>query len=329
METRRVQKIGGGSYSFILPKDWAQKNHISRDVAVTEHTDGALVIYSPAHTNRFSKSIKITGKSRVEIMNEIINLYELGADMIDIVGVPDARERRSIQEALNFIIGFQLVAEQPNKIVLKSVLSSKGLSLFQCLQSMAVDTRAMIEDAVEAFLIRNRKLAEDVIRRDTEVDRLYHLAVRIHQSVLQDKLSDDIARLSPIETNAFEYLAAQIERLADRAVLIANLTVSTKYTAVPTEMGAAITTLVEKIQNILLKSTQTKLLEKKQLITLFKEKEAIKKEWDVLHLKAIHLSHSEAVAFLGGLDRIIGGLQNILEKQYQRMLIAEMTPADL
>ena len=50
METRKLQKIGGSTYSVSLPKEWATEHHLEAGMPIHlyPHTDGSLVLRSAA-----------------------------------------------------------------------------------------------------------------------------------------------------------------------------------------------------------------------------------------------------------------------------------------
>ncbi len=80
----------------------------------------------------------------------------------------------------------------------------------------------MHRDSINALVEGDRKLAQNVIERDDEVDRLYFLTVRQLRAAIQDpKIAKKIG-VSAIECLDYRVIAKSIEFLADLATDIAQ-----------------------------------------------------------------------------------------------------------
>jgi len=83
-------------------------------------------------------------------------------------------------------------------------------------------THGMLHDAIQAVVERDPELAEDVISRDGEVDRLNWLVARQYNMLIRDmKLAE---KMEVTRETAINYLLISriLERMADHAVRIAE-----------------------------------------------------------------------------------------------------------
>jgi phosphate uptake regulator len=323
MQKRKIQKIGGSSFSLVLPKEWVLANGAQKEVELARHSNGALLVYGPKHGQFFKTTVEVLGKSKSELFNEIINFYSLGFDEINICGPLEKNVRRNIREVMGFLVGFEIISETSEKIVLKSVLGAKELSFDQCLQSMAVSTKSMLDDAVEAFLSRDAELARDVISRDIDVDKLYHLITRYHQSLLQDKIAEDQSAHSPLESNAYEYIASQVERVADHAVRIAAIVAEGNSFAIDKKSFLILSRFYSRSEKLFAEIME-KNLDHKRIIRLLGDLVPVNREIRLFKSEMVRRQFVEGVLFLESLERVGGYIENILQKRFQRLFFSKM-----
>ncbi len=316
MQRRKVQKTGGGSFSFVLPKDWALSHHADREIVIMGHATGALTIYGLDHEQAFTATVDVSEKSRKELLNELISLYSLGVDEIRVEGKFGSTTKKDIRAIMRFLMGFEIVSENHQAIVLKSVLSDQALSFEQCLLSMETNARSMFLDAVEAFFSGDKEMGADVIERDVDVDRLYHLVIRNHQSLLQDKMQESLESRSLLESSAYEYIAAQIERVADRAVNIAKLSLEEQTLPIDEKTTQTIRRLSNEIIKLFAGSMDQK-LDNKRIVGLELEVEPLVQKISRAELQFMQKPSQEGLLFLVNLQRTVAYIQNILEKRFQ------------
>lgn len=90
------------------------------------------------------------------------------------------------------------------------------------LRKSYVITKGMHADAVEALSTRDTELAQDVVLRDREVDRLYWLIARQANIILHFPRYGERVNTSTIKVIHFFQTGKIIERIADHAVLISK-----------------------------------------------------------------------------------------------------------
>lgn len=90
------------------------------------------------------------------------------------------------------------------------------------IRRMYILADSMHEDAIEALKTRNKDLAEEIIKRDDEIDRLHWLIGRQSHIVLKDIILSQKMRVTLQEANQFQFFSKFLERIGDHAVKIAK-----------------------------------------------------------------------------------------------------------
>ena len=226
METRKVQVTGGSTYTVSLPKEWATDNDVSAGSIVEFHAEEDLLLLSPQRENdRVEGTLDISSLDEDhELTRAVMTMYVSGFDVITLETTRiSAEQRRIIRDAVQGLVGLEVIEETSERVVLQDLLDSSELSVHNAITRMQLVSLTMLEDAIEALIEDDNDLAEDVKQRDEDVDRLWYMVSRVFRTVLRNPTAaTDIG--FPRET-VFDYQssARQLERIADHATKIADL----------------------------------------------------------------------------------------------------------
>ena len=198
-----------------LPKEWARRVELGRgsEVLIQELPDGTLRILA-GEAAIPSAQVDVGGMQRDQILRILIGLYLQGVSRIRVVTeeVMPLEVRRAVREFSRRVMGMEVVEEGRNYAVLMDLSSSETLPFGEGVRRMVDIANAMILDAADAVEDGSSVLAEDVIERDDELDRLYWF--------LRRKATIEIARCckpGPIEDLL---VARTLERIGDHAARI-------------------------------------------------------------------------------------------------------------
>ena len=229
MEIRRVQMTGGSSYVITLPKDWVESLYIKKNdpLGVLVQSDGTLLVTKNISGDQVQrvKEVDIDQNTDPEFfLRMLIGIYIAGYNSIKVRSrerIP-GHIRMKLREFSNMVIGPEFVEETDQSIVLKDLLNPLEMPFENSLKRMFVIVKSMHYDAIDALLTNNTELAQDVIERDNDVDRLFWLIARqtnmiMHNVHLSRKMNTSIAQMLP----HFQ-VARIIERVGDHAVRIAK-----------------------------------------------------------------------------------------------------------
>ncbi|MFI5205904.1 MAG: PhoU domain-containing protein [Candidatus Paceibacterales bacterium] len=234
METRKIQSIGGSSFSLVLPKKWVISHKLKNkaQVRVSLLQSGHLVVWPANNKIIHRHKISIDGVEGEELVRDVIVLYILGFDEVELQAkIISSRQRKIVRETAQRLMGMETVEESSAHIYLRNFLDAEKFVFKEYLGKMFLMARLMFADAVNSFLHNNKELAADVVERDYEVDRIDFLISRMKHSLLLGKISEEQLKTGLLEASFYENIAKQLERIADHAVKISRLVETDKMPA--------------------------------------------------------------------------------------------------
>ncbi|MEF8886186.1 MAG: phosphate uptake regulator PhoU [Haloarculaceae archaeon] len=226
METRKVQVTGGSTYTVSLPKDWATENDVEAGSVVEFHSEEDLLLLSPRREEeRTEGTLDITGlEDEHELTRAVMTMYVSGFDVIRLETTRiTAAQRRVIREATQGLVGLEVIEETSERVVLRDLLDSSELSVHNAITRMRLVSLTMLEDAVQALIENDDDLAQDVMERDDDVDRLWYMVSRVFRTVLRNPTAATEIGFPRDTCFDFQSSARQLERIADHATKIAEL----------------------------------------------------------------------------------------------------------
>ncbi|WP_276260116.1 phosphate uptake regulator PhoU [Haloglomus litoreum] len=240
METRKVQVTGGSTFTVSLPKDWATENGVSGGSVVEFHPeDDALLLTPRREEEKVEGTLDISGLEERDLMRAVVTMYVSGFDIITLESSRvTAAQRRTIRDAVQSLVGLEVIGETSERVRLQDLLDSSELSLHNAITRMRLVSVTMLADSVAALVENDDDLAADVVQRDDDVDRLWSMVSRVFRSVLRDPAA--AADVGLDRETCFDYhsSARQLERVADHATKIA--THAQELDAVPEDAAGAL-----------------------------------------------------------------------------------------
>ncbi|MDD4652894.1 MAG: PhoU domain-containing protein, partial [Methanothrix sp.] len=115
-----------------------------------------------------------------------------------------------------------------DRVVIQDLLSPDELLPDRVLKRMKNMTRSMIQDALSTLTGPNSELALDVMQRDDDIDRLNLLMARKFTEILKSRSVAPVS-INPIIVFHFMQAAANLERMADYAAKIAEVSTQLCY----------------------------------------------------------------------------------------------------
>lgn len=227
MEIRKVQVTGGSSYVVSLPKTWIKSSNIQKNdsLGLITQPDNTLLIT----TKITGEQVEITKEFDVEKIGEpdflfrcLIGAYIVGYDNIKLTSIKKMPPfaRTVVRKFTQMTIGQEVVEESESSIIIKDLLDPLEMPFNSTIRRMHVIVNSMLKDAMETMKNWDSILAEDVISRDNDVDRLHWLIARQCSIILRNvNLVEKLSITPGIAVNYF-LLSKFIERIGDHAVNI-------------------------------------------------------------------------------------------------------------
>lgn len=233
MEVRRVQLTGGSSYILTLPKEWINSLNIKKNTPLGIHmqSDGTLLITPKMMQEQLQRTIEFDTTQAPEqmfLLRRLIGAYIAGYTIIRITSTGRIPEpvHGIVRTFTQTAIGQEVVEETDNSITLKDLLNPIEMPFDRTIKRMHIIVKGMYEDTIQAFQTRDKQLADDVIQRDTDIDRLHWLIARQYNIILRHVSLAEKMNITNSTASSCFLISRIIERIADHVVGIAENTSS-------------------------------------------------------------------------------------------------------
>lgn len=229
MEIRKVQKTGGSSYVITLPKTWITSLKIKEKdkLAILSQPDGTLLVTADLNRNKINRTKNIEVNDETEgnyLLRSLIGSYIMGFGFIKINSTKKLTPeiRRVIMEFTKTVIGFEIVEETLNSILIKDLLNPTQMPFDKSIKRMNILVRTMHEDVMMALNGSDAELARDVIDRDIEINRRYRLIARQSNMVLHDVILAQKMSVTLEDAHHYFLVSKQLERVGDHAKILSE-----------------------------------------------------------------------------------------------------------
>ena len=228
MEIRKVQITGGSSYIVSLPKQWVKSMNIQKNdpIGLIVQPDGSLLV-TPKISGESVHRVRVfevgATTDRTFLLRLLVGAYIAGFTTIrlEAKGRLPPFIRQLVREFTQMAIGQEVISETNSSITLKDLLNPAEMPFENTIKRMHVLVRGMQQDAMAALRGHDEALAEDVIARDTEVDRLHWLVARQDNLILIDATLSRRMEI-PVRQAAYYFQVSRIvERIGDHATRVA------------------------------------------------------------------------------------------------------------
>jgi len=249
MESRKVQKTGLSTLTVSLPKEWVSTINLKPgdQVDLEIMPDGSLRVGPKEHKKRepLRKLIQLESDDSTDhLVRKLIGVYLAGFTIIEVRSKErmDLEIKRAARDFARMVIGPEVIEETANSIVLHDLCDPVELPQRKCVRRMHLIVDTMHRDAMIAYTQGDRELANDVIERDQDVDRLYWMTYKQYNLIQKDRSLAERVGVDIHESMSLMMLARLIERIGDHAEKIAKHALNLSKKGASTEMGA-----IEKI----------------------------------------------------------------------------------
>ncbi len=250
METRKVQLTGGSTFTVSLPKEWAMRNGIGAGSTLSFVDNGeTLTVTTRQEEGRSHGELDISDLTGDHLTRSVMTMYVSGFDVITLKSDRiSATQRQAIRTATQNLIGVEVLEETADRVVIQDLLDSSELSVTNAVERMHLIADSMLADALSAVIENNDDLANDVIERDDDVDRLWLVVSRIFRGTLRSPTASPDLGISREDCFDYHSTARQLERIGDHAAKISNL--SKKLEDIPQPVIESLQTFHEAVVEV-------------------------------------------------------------------------------
>ncbi|HIC99375.1 MAG TPA: phosphate uptake regulator PhoU [Pyrodictiaceae archaeon] len=226
---RKIQSVGGGSYTVSLPKEWIRRvglNKGSEVLMVVEPDNTLRIIPSEKNTSvEDHVTIQVGGLDFWHTIRLIVSYYMAGVNTLNIiVDKPEPNFTKELREFVSKrLMGVEVVEESSHQLTLQSIVDTTALTLPKSLNKLSKTVGYMLEDIASAIERNDPNTLLDVVARDDIVDKFYVYIARQLTLVLRGKLSlESVGVGSLAEASLYKMVAKIFERIGDHAHNIAK-----------------------------------------------------------------------------------------------------------
>lgn len=244
METRKIQQVGGGTYTVSLPVDWAQEHGLEAGgtAYLYTHRDGSLVVRwkEKEHSELATTQVELEDSDPRTAERMLRAGYTAGFRRITLC-TPDgitSEQRRAIDTCTRSLTGVEIDEETDRRITVQGLLDASDVSIRQSTLQLQFITLS-IHEAATASIAGKTGESDHLITRDDEADRIFRLITRHFNRSLLELAELDQLGINRPQLFEFYVTARQFERIADHAVKIARCVQRTDR-QVPEELSAEV-----------------------------------------------------------------------------------------
>ena len=190
METRKLQCVGGGTYTVSLPKGWATDHGVqpSTEVHLYTHRDGSIVVRPGPRDggNLTDATVELVGDSPALAERAVRAAYAAGFESVTLehAGTFTDEQRRHVERVARSLTGTAAEGEGTDGVVLRSLLDASDVSVRQTVVQVRFTALSMYRRATAALVDGETGVAAKLADRREEAERLAALLERQHNRSL-------------------------------------------------------------------------------------------------------------------------------------------------
>lgn len=227
METRKVQQVGGGTYTVSIPVHWANEHGVEAGCTayLYTHGDGSLVVRWDEQEEQAlaATTIEVTDADPDTVETLLDAAYATGFKEITLRSSETltAAQRRSVTARVRTLGGVDVVEVADSHLVVRGLLDAGDVSVGQSVRQLRFVAHSMHQAAMDAFG-GTTPAASHVAQRRSEPERL---AARVERHCSRSLVElGEVDRLGVTRPELYRYcrVARALEGVAGEAVRIAE-----------------------------------------------------------------------------------------------------------
>jgi phosphate uptake regulator len=234
VETRKLQKIKGGSYIVSLPKPWIEKRKLQsgEQIVMSEEEDGSMRIFPVFEV--FEKPLEVTlsfeAFPSLRALEYCVDTYYIqGSSRINIISkkIIPAEQKRRLKQFRTELPGVEVAEEEANRLSFQVLLDPATFSLESLIEKTSAFSLKLQEDAVRSVVDLNIPLAKEVSERGQEAQRHYRVTIRqVVLATLSRTIAQKVGVRNHQECTTFTLIARDLSRLVYHSSSIAGHVIS-------------------------------------------------------------------------------------------------------
>ena len=215
MHRRKIQLVGGTTYTLSLPKEWVKKNNLKEknEITIYEKNDRTLVISPQLGEKGKIKEISLDADKYASNIDRIMfAVYYSGIENISLFSKKELTKNTKalVRKTITHMSGTEINYEDKHKIIIKVLLDKSKVDIMQVLYRIYLLLDTSFLNIIDELNI------EEIRFNENEIDRLYHLMTKVVMLSLTDSNilhSSNIKNISLIPS--YFLMSKRLENLGD------------------------------------------------------------------------------------------------------------------
>ncbi|MBM3229129.1 phosphate uptake regulator PhoU [Candidatus Parvarchaeota archaeon] len=220
-KTRKIQLTGKSTFIVSLPKAWATKNNLAQgqELHLDEMPDGTLKIGTQkSEKKKLEMNLHIdTGSIPSELARTLLSGYLNGFDIVNMRSKKPFTHpiRKTVVDCVDRLIGYEIVDEKPEHMMIQDFFSQAGLSIEKTLKRSHMIASNMQQEFAAALEERQAYRLKEIMEQEDEVDRLTFLIQRQLRRAMEDSAMLEVLHLPAQKVIELYITCSRVERIAD------------------------------------------------------------------------------------------------------------------
>ncbi|MEM2074870.1 MAG: phosphate uptake regulator PhoU [Zestosphaera sp.] len=219
---RRVQVVGGSTYTVSLPKEWVRSLNLKHgsELVIEVMPDSSLKVRSSEETHPeepLEEELEVSSDAVEISMIRLIASYVVGYDMMTVTcgDCSTTKLEEFVRLVTEKTIGLEITEKDKDTIVLQCLANISTFPFSEVLRTLVRLTLKSFEN-IEEFLRSKTTEVREVLERDDLIDKLYLYGLRQLNQVLLGRINhSSIGLNSTAHTIYLAMTLKLLERIAD------------------------------------------------------------------------------------------------------------------
>lgn len=181
MEVRRIIRVGERSFGITLPKEWVELHRLGVGSPIKILVDREKITILPGAEAGGTKKVSIRGDDVEKIIRDIIAYYIEGAEELDVETDNMSAVVTRIEGKLPGVVLMEL-----GGVLKLRIVTREDINIDEAVRSMYTTVDAMFTLFLQMLSLDRKELAEEILRLDDQLDRLYFFSLRtVKRNIIQ------------------------------------------------------------------------------------------------------------------------------------------------
>ncbi|WP_457550792.1 PhoU domain-containing protein [Archaeoglobus sp.] len=214
IENRKIYLSGGNSYIVTLPKKWVEINGLKAGDYISMEVSDSTIVLRAKDSEKAKKAVTLDSKDLCHdcLIRRIVAYYLAGYDSVRIK-VYNEEHRRAVSLASDMLIGAEIIEDLGKEIVLEIFIDPNRFSIDRIVERIGNMCVTMLSDFKQLLNSLDGYIHSSILMRESEIDRLHFLALRLLKSELSGK---------PEDLLEYRTIVRALERISDHCVKMSD-----------------------------------------------------------------------------------------------------------